>query len=272
MAKIVTFANFKGGTGKTTTSTLLGYSLARMGKRTLVIDLDPQANATALLLKTYEVLHGQQKRFSTTLMSAVKNEDLSSAVINITDTLALLPSYRDFSDYSDYLEDIIPRNKRHLRGVYLRKLINAIRDDFDFILIDVPPTISIITESALNSSDYAIIIMQTHERSLVGAQTFIEEMIAIRATSNPNLELLGVLPVMLKSSSRIDAAILNKAVDLLGDENMFRTIIPGMERIKRWDIMGITNNNKDRFDRIVHAVFEGLAEEFIERIEEYEGI
>lgn len=267
-AKVITFANFKGGTGKTTNASMLSFTLAKRGFKTLLVDLDPQANATSLLLKTYEAENGEQLPFEKTLMAAIMDEDLGEIVLEISDNLFLLPSYKDFARYDDYLEDIIPKRQRNKRPNHFAELLSEIKDDYDFILLDVPPTISVITDSALVASDYAIIIMQTQERSLVGGRTFIDEMIEIANEYNSSLDLLGVLPVILKPRALVDTATIEKATEIFGEPNMFRTIVPYMERIKRWDMTGITHNEKDMHDRRTHGLYEELTTEFLNRIEE----
>lgn len=262
----LTFANFKGGTGKTTNATMLGYALSKRGFKTLVVDLDPQANATALYLKTYRNKNNADLAFDKTLMGAIMDEDLSSVVMKIDDNLFLLPSYKDFARYSDYLEDIIPKRQRNKRPQYFAELLADIKDDYDFVLLDVPPTISVITDSALAASDYAIIIMQTQERSLVGGRTFIEEMIEIAQQYNSSLDLLGVLPVILKPRALVDEATLTKASEMFGPQNMFKTIVPYMERLKRYDVIGITENHRDVHDNRTHALYNDLTTEVLERL------
>lgn len=267
-AKIITFANFKGGTGKTTNASLMSYHLASKGYKTLLVDMDPQGNATSLMLKTFEAANGMQLEFNHTIMRGIKEQDLSNVIMQIKDNLFLLPAYRDFARYSDHLEDIIPTKRRSERPKYFAALLEDIKEQYDYILLDVPPTISVITDSALVASDYAIIIMQTQERSLFGGRMFIEEMIEIANKYNSSLDLLGVLPVILKPRALVDSATIEKANEMFGEVNMFKTVVPYMERLKRWDIIGITNNEKDVHDKRAHALYEDLTNEFIQRIEE----
>lgn len=267
-AKTVTFANFKGGTGKTTNASLLSYHLAAKGYKTLLVDLDPQGNATSLMLKTYELENGKQLDFNQTIMGGILEKDLSKVLLTIKDNLDVLPAYKDFARYSDHLEDIIPTKRRSERPKYFAALLEDIKEQYDYILLDVPPTISVITDSALVASDYAIIIMQTQERSLSGGRLFIEEMIEIANEYNSKLDLLGVLPVILKPRALVDVATIEKASEIFGPVNMFDTIVPYMERLKRWDVTGITNSKSDVHDKRAHALYEELTNEFLKRIEE----
>ncbi|WP_244138994.1 ParA family protein [Leuconostoc falkenbergense] len=129
-AKILTFGNFKGGTGKTTNSTMIGFELSNRNKKVLLLDLDPQGNATNLYLKTKSTLDGEVVIFNTTLMSAIKNENLSSAIINIKENLDVLPSATDFSLFPRYME-FLPNYEDRVR--YLSTLIEPLRNKYDYI-------------------------------------------------------------------------------------------------------------------------------------------
>ncbi|TDM33203.1 ParA family protein [Leuconostoc citreum] len=262
-AKILTFGNFKGGTGKTTNSTMIGFELSNRNKKVLLLDLDPQGNATNLYLKTKSTLDGEVVIFDTTLMSAIKNEDLSSAIINIKENLYVLPSATDFSLFPRYME-FLPNYEDRVR--YLSTLIEPLRNKYDYIIIDIPPTISLITDSALFMSDYCIIVLQTHERSLQGAEAFINyiQNDVIDKFKAPTLDVLGVLPVLLKNGAPVDVSTLENAKNEFGEENMFQTTIRNMERLKRYDITGITD--EDMHDKRVSQVYIEVTDELLQRI------
>ncbi|WP_273711804.1 ParA family protein [Leuconostoc mesenteroides] len=262
-AKILTFGNFKGGTGKTTNSTMIGFELSNRNKKVLLLDLDPQGNATNLYLKTKSTLDGEVVIFDTTLMSAIKNENLSSAIINIKENLDVLPSATDFSLFPRYME-FLPNYEDRVR--YLSTLIEPLRNKYNYIIIDIPPTISLITDSALFMSDYCIIVLQTHERSLQGAEAFINyiQNDVIDKFKAPTLDVLGVLPVLLKNGAPVDVSTLENAKNEFGEENMFQTTIRNMERLKRYDITGITD--EDMHDKRVSQVYIEVTDELLQRI------
>ena len=112
------FGNMKGGVGKTTNSVMVAYQLAQLGYKTLVCDLDPQANATQLLRRTYSLQHdGEDLKIDKTMMVALNEENISAAIVEIMDNLYLLPSSEDFKNYPDFLEiKYMPErsNKIHL--------------------------------------------------------------------------------------------------------------------------------------------------------------
>lgn len=274
MAKVITYGNFKGGTGKTTNSAMMAYVLSKLGYRTLLADLDPQANATALYLRTKQRITNDVVSFDKTLMSAIADEDLSDIIIEIKENLYLLPSFADFTSFPLFLEKKFPDSQLE-RVTFLKGLIDKIKDDYDFILIDIPPTLSTYTDSALLASDYTIIVLQTQERSLVGAEAYIGYLQELIDNYGANFDILGVLPVLLKNNSKVDEATLNTAKEKFGEENLFKNLVKNMERLKRYDIIGIVDSDLggkyDIHDKRVMALYKKVTEEMISRLEEIES-
>ena len=274
MAKVITYGNFKGGTGKTTNSAMMAYVLSKLGYKTLLADLDPQANATALYLRTKQRITNDVVSFDKTLMSAIADEDLSDIIIEIKDNLYLLPSFADFTSFPLFLEKKFP-NSQLERVTFLKGLIDKVKDDYDFILIDIPPTLSTYTDSALLASDYTIIVLQTQERSLVGAEAYIGYLQELIDNYGANFDILGVLPVLLKNNSKVDEATLNTAKEKFGEENLFKNLVKNMERLKRYDIIGIVDSDlggkHDIHDKRVMALYKKVTEEMIRRLEEIES-
>ncbi|WP_429971911.1 ParA family protein (plasmid) [Fructilactobacillus sp. Tb1] len=269
MATTLTFGNFKGGTGKTTNATMTGIELSNRGQKTLLIDLDPQANATNLYLKTKQNIDNNDfVTFNKTLMAGIRDENLSETIINIKKDLDILPSAADFSLYPRYMEK--KKINYQERVEYLSKLIKPLKEIYDWIIIDIPPTISLITDSALYASDYCLIVLQTQERSLQGAEAFIKyiQNEVINTFDAPTLEVLGILPVLLKNNAPVDNSTLESAYKIFGEENIFKTIIKNMERLKRYDVTGVTFN--DQFDKKVQLVYSNVVNEITKRIEEME--
>lgn len=273
MAKVITFGNFKGGTGKTTNSAMMAYMLSKLGYKTLLADLDPQANATSLYLHTKQRITNDIVTFEKTLMSAISDEDLSDIIIEIKDNLYLLPSFADFTSFPLFLEKNFP-NSQLDRVLFLKGLIDKIKDDYDFIMIDVPPTLSTYTDSALLASDYTIIVLQTQERSLVGAEAYVGYLQELVDNYDATFDILGVLPVLLKNNSKVDEATLNTAKEKFGEENLFKNLVKNMERLKRYDIIGIVDSDLDGkydiHDKRVMALYKKVTEEMLSRLNELE--
>ena len=263
-AIIVTFGNFKGGTGKTTNSTMVAHALAAKGYKVLLCDQDPQANATSLYLKTKALETDEIVAFNKTLMAAIQEEDLAQIVTEIKENLYLLPSFSDFALYPRFLEKKFPDDSI-ARVQYFSSLIEPLKKDYDFIFIDVPPTISTITDAALYASDFVVVVLQTHERSLQGAEVFTGYLQSLIDDYGANLDIIGILPVLLKNGAAVDLATLESAREIFGEENLFTNMVNNMERLKRFDITGIMN--EDMHDRKVHKTYAKIADEFIARVQ-----
>ena len=268
MAKKITFGNFKGGTGKTTNSTMVAYHLAKKGYKTLLVDLDPQANATAMLLLTVQNQKDIVVNFETTLMTAIAENNLSKIVTEINDKLFLLPSFADFTSYPLYLEKKFPDSIRE-RGLYFKKLLSEFDKEYDYIIFDIPPTLSLFTDSAMLASDYVVIVLQTQERSFVGAEAFIQYMQELLDNYEVNFDILGILPVLLKNNAIVDKSVLKNAKETFGESNLFENIVKNMERLKRYDMTGIidpeVNKKFDVHDMNVHRLYDKVTAELIER-------
>lgn len=274
MTKVITFGNFKGGTGKTTNSCMIGYHLSKMGYKVLLADLDPQANATQLYLKTLQAQNEKIVKYDTTLMSAVSDGNLKPIITNIKENLDLLPSFADFTSYPLFLERQYP-DDQHARATNFKSLLEPIKDAYDFVIIDTPPTVSPYTNNALMASDFTVLVMQTQERSFAGCVAFIEYLREMINNYDAGYELLGILPVLLKNRSAVDTAILEQATEQFGEANVFETVVKNMERLKRYDIIGITDpdcekQKHDMHDKRVNALYDKITKELLKRLSEYD--
>lgn len=269
MVKKITFGNFKGGTGKTTNSCLISYHLAKKGYKTLLVDLDPQANATSLLLLTRQNQFNDIIKFETTLMSAIYAGSLKPIVTPINDNLSLLPSFADFTSYPLFLEKEYPNDMKK-RVMHFNELLTEIENDFDYIIFDIPPTLSAYTDAAMFCSDEVVIVLQTQERSFVGAEAFVQYMQDMIDVYDLDFDILGILPVLLKNNSIVDKSVLKNAIKTFGASNVFTNVIRNMERLKRYDITGIVdaavNEKYDVHDNRVHELFSTVTEELLTRI------
>lgn len=288
MATTLLFGNMKGGVGKTTNSVMVAYQLAKMGYKTLVCDLDPQANATQLLRRTYGLQHdGEDLKIDKTMMVALSEQDIKSAIVNIMDNLDLLPSSEDFKSYPDFLEITFMPDKEKIaenpsslqsemsavkeqRISYFAKQLEKVKDDYDVVVIDVPPTLSVFTDSAIYATDEIVIVLQTQQRSLDGAETFFEYLQQMyNSYSDVDFDILGVLPVLLKTRSGLDDQILEDAKEDFGEDALFEQIIHHMERLKRYDRTGIADHEltkADIHDRKIHYIYSELTKEIVERL------
>ncbi|MDN5652915.1 MAG: AAA family ATPase, partial [Lactococcus lactis] len=162
---IITVGNYKGGAGKTSNSTLIGYTLAKQGIKVLVVDLDPQTNATKALLLTKSALEKDNiMTINKTIMSGVANGSLADLPVNIMPNYDLLPSYPDFGDFPKYVYK--HANNETEEVSILKPLLDELRPNYDLIILDIPPMSREVTANASVASDYTLISFQTQERSL----------------------------------------------------------------------------------------------------------
>ncbi|ANZ65560.1 MULTISPECIES: ParA family protein [Lactobacillaceae] len=273
MTKKILFGNFKGGVGKTTNSVMTAYELAKKGYKTLVCDLDPQSNSTQLLRRTYGLQHNSELKIDKTMMVAIQEEKLPDAIVEIMNNLYLLPSYKDFVSYPDFLEmKFMPNvpNYKEKRMSYFGTLLSEVENKFDYIIFDVPPTLSIFTDTALYDTDYVIIVLQTQQRSLDGAEAFWEYLQEFYNNHTAiDFDIAGILPVLLKNNSGIDNQIIKDARETFGKDMIFENIMHHMERLKRYDRKGISEKGltsvNDFHDIRLHALYGKLTEEIIAR-------
>ena len=286
----ILYGNMKGGVGKTTNSVMTAYQLAKLGYKTLVCDLDPQANATQLLRRTYGLQHGTDLQIGKTMMVALTEENIKPAIVNIMDNLYLLPSSEDFKNYPDFLEMRFMLDKEKIesgdsttlqsemskvkeqRISYFAQQLAKVRDEYDFVIIDVPPTLSVFTDSAIYATDYVIIVLQTQQRSLDGAETFFEYLQQMyNDYANIDFDILGVLAVLLKNNVGLDNQILKDAEADFGKDMLFNQIIRHMERLKRYDRTGIAEKGLTKYDMHdtrLHYIYNTLTKEIVARLKD----
>jgi len=258
--------NQKGGVGKTTNTYLIAYTLAKLGIKTLVADLDPQSNATKTLALTKSQNSDSVYTIDKTMMRGVQDKNLENLPIKIIDKLFLLPSNTDFENFTKYLYKTT--DNEYEEDHILEPMFKPLKKEYDIILIDTPPFSIEVTKNASVLSDYVIVSLQTEDDSLSGATDFVDSLVKIKQKYNLSIEIVGVLPMLSDKRGAVDKKILDDARNSFGDENMFDSVIPRMARIKRFPINGITNN--DKFDRKVLDLYSTVTSELLDKILEFE--
>ena len=246
--------NFKGGVGKTKTVTMLAYeSAVYLKERTLVIDMDPQGNATRVLAKT-----GSLNTIDKSITDGFENENLKSELIHVMDNLDMIPANTSFRNLPRLLFKKFPDDELSQIS-YLKTLIEPLKEIYDRIYIDVPPTISDYSDNAMIAADYCIIVLQTQELSLDGAQTYIAYIQFLAENYDAPLQVLGIIPMMLRQGGRVDTKVLGQAKEMYGG-NVLDTIVNYQERLKVFDVEGIhmhenMNGSLDMWDAKAHQLF-----------------
>lgn len=270
MSKTVTmtFCNHKGGVGKTSTTAILSYDLATMrDKKILLIDLDPQANLTEIMFQTRYTVTGEVNEPKVSLFSSILNNiDIRNTVLPIIPGIDLIPGQTDFGIFPRFLEREFKNDAERVK--FLKDKIQPIKDAgiYDYIFIDVPPTLTLANDNAFYACDYAIIVLQTQFLSLQGAVTMVDYLAkTINGKFGGNIDIIGFLPV-LTAQKKLDDMVVAQAVKEFGSQYVFDNMIKSSERVKRYVLTGITHNRKDINDRRVHDNFIPVMDEFLEKL------
>ncbi|MFW7378304.1 MAG: ParA family protein [Oligoflexus sp.] len=219
MARIIAVSNQKGGVGKTTTAINLSSCLAAHGRKVLLVDLDPQANATSGLGFSPGALEK-------TMYDVILHEESVSDVIleGKLNGLHLAPANQDLSGVEIELVSEICRESR------LKEALEPIESDFDFIIIDTPPTLGLITVNALTAAHSVLIPMQSEYYALEGLSLLVKTTSLIQKRLNPHLQREGVLLTMYDGRNKLCLQVEKEIRQHFGDE-VFRTVIPRNVRL-----------------------------------------
>ncbi len=229
MGKIIAVVNQKGGVGKTTTSINLSASLGILGKKVLIVDLDPQGNATtgvgvdkgSINNSIYEVL--------------VKKCDVNSAIIKTkSKNLSIIPAYLNLAGVEMELIELerVYREKgeRLNRVSRLKEELSLVSDKYDYIIIDCPPSLGILTTNALCAANSVLIPVQCEYFALEGIMQLINTIMLAQKKVNPNLDIEGVLLTMLTSNTNLGLEVV-ESIKGFFKERVYDTIIPRLIRL-----------------------------------------
>jgi len=220
MSRIIAIANQKGGVGKTTTAINLGAALAVAEKKTLVVDIDPQGNASSGL--------GIEDRDSLPTVYDILIEGRAAADTTIREVhfpcLDLIPSTRDLVGAEIELVEA-PYRERVLRGA-----LQAVRDDYDYILVDCPPSLGLLTLNTLTAADSVMIPIQCEFYALEGLSQLLNTVRLVQRGLNPELDIEGVLLTMFDRRLNLSKQVAGEAREYFGDK-VYRTPIPRNVRL-----------------------------------------
>lgn len=258
MAKIFCVANQKGGVGKTTTTVNLAAGLAKVGQRVLMVDLDPQGNATMgsgvdkrkLAHTVYDVL----LESATVAEARVKSERLIEAGCSYD----ILGSNRDLAGAEVELVEVERRETR------LKDALAAVAADYDFILIDCPPALSLLTLNGLCAAHGVIVPMQCEYFALEGLSDLVNTIKQVHANLNKDLEIIGLLRVMFDPRITLQQQVSDQLKAHFGDK-VFNTVIPRNVRLAEAPSYGLPGVAFDPSARGSQSFVE-FAQEMVERL------
>ena len=265
MTRIIAIANQKGGVGKTTTTINVAASLAAMKRRVLLVDLDPQGNATtgsgidkrALTDTVYQVLLGEKTIAEVRVVSQAGGYDL-------------VPSNRELAGAEVELVELPAREMRlkDAIGKAIRQMAGAIEEvkaEYDYILLDCPPSLSLLTLNGLCAAHSVLIPMQCEYYALEGLSDLVQTVKRIRSHLNPSLEIEGLLRTMYDPRNSLAQQVGNELVQHFGDK-VYRTIVPRNVRLAEAPSHGVPALVLDKSSKGAQAYL-ALAGEMLRRHE-----
>ncbi len=252
MGRVIAIANQKGGVGKTTTSINLSAALAEKGKKVLVIDTDPQGNTTS----GFGI---EKNNIECTIyeMMIVECSVFDSIRKNIVERVDIIPANVDLA--AAEIELIDAESKEYI----LKKYIDPIKDEYDYVIIDCPPSLSMLTVNAMTTADTVLVPIQCEYYALEGLSQLVHTVNLVRERLNPKLEMEGVVFTMFDSRTNLSLQVVENVKSHI-DEKVYKTIIPRNIRLAEAPSYGIPINLYDSKSAGAEA-YRLLADEIIER-------
>ncbi|MBD8916063.1 MAG: AAA family ATPase [Lachnospiraceae bacterium] len=253
MGRIIAIANQKGGVGKTTTSINLSACLAELGKKVLVIDLDPQGNTTSGFGIDKEEMDNTVYEL---MLGECSIRESMTQVENI-EHLSLIPSNVNLAGAEIELLGI--NEKEYI----LKNAVDYIRDDYDFIIIDCPPSLNMLTVNAMTTADSILVPIQCEYYALEGISQLIHTIDLVQERLNPNLKIDGVVFTMYDARTNLSSDVVDTVKENL-NATVYQTIIPRNVRLAEAPSHGLPINLYDAKSSGAES-YRNLAKEIIER-------
>lgn len=250
MGRVIAIANQKGGVGKSTTTINLGSCLAEMDKEVLVIDIDPQGNTTS------GVGVDKNKSENTLYELMLGKKTIQECILpNIQQNLALIPSNMNLAGAE--IELIGVDNKEYI----LKNAVEEVKNNFDFIIMDCPPSLSMLTINAMSAADSVIVPIQCEYYALEGLSQLVHTIQLVQDRLNPKLEMEGVVFTMYDARTNLSLEVVENVKDNL-KQNIYKTIIPRNVRLAEAPSHGMPINLYDKKSAGAES-YRRLAEEVV---------
>jgi len=252
VATVISITNQKGGVGKTTSAVNIAYYLAKQGKKTLLVDFDPQGNATSGLGINKQELAG-------TMSDVMLEEKLLIDIILPTEHkhLFIAPATPHLANTE---AELAQANRRFTR---LKNAIGTL-PEYDFVIIDSPPSLSLLTVNGLIAAQYVLLPVQAEFYALEGLGQLLETMKLVRKSMNPTLDLLGVLPTMVDGRTTLSGQV-HEEIKKHFPGKVFKTTIPRNIRLAEAPSHGLPIGAYDKFSKGARA-YKAVTKEVLERV------
>lgn len=252
MGITISFGIQKGGVGKTTTTSITSYLLAKDAK-VLAIDFDSQGNLTAMLTGE-NIYHFTGK----SILEACQERDPKPYIYPVHENLHVLPAEDHLVTFSRYVSQYWYQGDTETSFHVLRETIESVKNDYDYIVIDLPPNVGDQTLNGLTASDYAVVLLQSDPFCYDALDRYLEILAEVVDRANPDLKMAGILTSMLDARASLDKAILEQARTDYADR-VFETVIRRKSRIKEFSISGVTDHTK--LDREALKTYQSFVKE-----------